>query len=277
MKLRPTRSHEPVTILMVPFDRYSVFPGTVDNLFKETTYPFKLVIVEGNAPEDVRHALEKRRKKHKNIQIIYSPRHLRMAEAFNLGVIHVRTPHAFLMHNHLMVTPGWLEELMRYAPNKNHLITPYVGNTNGTPFSFLHAFLASRELLDEIGLFDESVGTPFWGIDLGNRLEAQKVSIERNPSAVLEYQGPAILKGADLKLFQHQWDDPHTRQTLAYMKQKWGSAPEESKYLEWLEKKRATARFKPTPILPAMPLSTALPLIDPSLGFRKLVRVLNQA
>ena len=248
MNLRPSRSHEPVTIVMVPFDRYSVFPGTVDNLFKETSFPFKLVIVEGNAPEDIRHELEKRRKKHKNIQVIYSSRHLRMAEAFNIGIVHVRTPHAFLMHNHLLVTPGWLSELMRQTPAKDRLLSPYVGNTNGTPFSFLHAFLASRELLDEIGLFDESVGTPFWGIDLENRLKAQHVAIERHPSSILEYQGPAVLKGADLKLFQHQWDDPHTRQTLAYMKQKWGSAPEESKYLEWLDKKRSTARFKPVQV-----------------------------
>ena len=277
MNLRPSRTHEPVTVLMVPFDRYSVFPKAVDSLFKETAHPFKLILVEGNAPEDVRHELEKRKKKYKNIQILYSSHHPRMAEAFNMGLVHVRTPHAFLMHNHLQVTPGWLSGLIEHAPAKNNILMPYVSNTNGTPFSFLHAFLASKELLDEIGLFDESVGTPFWGIDLENRLRSKNVGIIRDPAAVLDYQGPAILKGADLKLFQHQWDDPHTRQTLAYMKQKWGAAPEEAKYLEWLEKKRSTARFKASPILPPMPLSSGGPLLGPGAGFRRLIQVLNQA
>jgi len=277
MNLRPSRTHEPVTILMVPFDRFSVFPRTVDNLLKETAHPFKLIIVEGNAPEAIRHELEQRKRKHKNIQILYSERHLRMAEAFNLGLVHIRTPHIVLMHNHLFVTPGWLSELIENAPAKNAILTPYIGNTNGTPFSFLHAFMAKKELLDEIGLFDESVGTPFWGIDLDNRLKAKNVAIHRQTSSILEYQGPALLKGADLKLFKHQWDDPHTRQTLAYMKQKWGSAPEETKYLEWLEKKRSSARMRPIPVLPPMPLTSATPLMNATVSFRKLIQVLNQA
>ena len=240
-------------------------------------HPFKLIIVEGNSPENIRHELEIRKKKYKNIQIIYSARRLRMAEAFNLGLVHIRTPHAFLMHNHLLVTPGWLAELIESAPSKDCLLTPYISNTNGTPFSFLHAFFLNKELLDEMGLFDESVGTPFWGIDLENRLKAKNVAILRHPASVIDYQGPAVVKGADLKLFQHQWDDPHTRQTLAYMKQKWGSAPEEAKYLEWLEKKRLTARYKVAPMLPPMRLATALPLLDPGAGFRKLIQVLNRA
>ena len=194
-----------------------------------------------------------------------------------MGLVHVRTPHAFLMHNHLAVTPGWLSALMEHAPAKDSILMPYVSNTNGTPFSFLHTFLASKELLDEIGLFDESVGTPFWGIDLENRLKSKKVAMTREPASVLEYQGPAVLKGADLRLFLHQWDDPHTRQTLAYMKQKWGMAPEEAKYLEWLEKKRSTARYKVSPILPPMTLASAMPLADPGAGFRKLIQVFNQA
>ena len=250
MNLQPVKHHEPVTILMVPYDQYSSFPKAVDNLFKATTHPFKLIVVEGNAPEDVRHELEKRKKKHRNIQIIYSAHTPRMAEAFNLGLVHIRTRHAFLMHNQLLVRPGWLSGLIEHVKTRTGVLYPHVRGADGGPFALLHALLATRELLDEIGLFDESVGTPLLGIDLENRLKTKGVPVHRDPATVLEYQAPeALKKGPDRTFFQHQWDDPHAHRTLAYLKQKWGSAPEQSRYLEWLAKKRSV-RHRPVFVLP---------------------------
>jgi hypothetical protein len=261
MNLRP-ENREPVTIVMVPFDRYTEFPKSVDALIKDTSYPFKLLIIEGNAPESVRLDLDDRRRKHKNIRIIYSDHPTRMAEAFNLGLVHIRTRHAVLMHNKLRVTPGWLSSLVRETQSKQGVICPYINFTNGMPFSFLHAFLIEKTLLDELGLFDESVGTPFWGVDLENRLKAKKVVLHRDPGSVLEYQSSkTLLKNADRKLFQHQWNDPHALQTLSYVKQKWGSAPEEAKYLAWLAKKRSIGASKPAFSIPALPLFSLAKLI----------------
>jgi glycosyltransferase involved in cell wall biosynthesis len=175
---------------MVPFGRYSIFPRSVDSLFKETSRPFKLILVEGNAPEHVRHELEKRKKKYKNIQILYSSHHPRMAEAFNLGLVHVRTEHVFLMHNHLFVTPGWLSELTEHIPSGSFVRMPYVSHSNGTPYSFLNAFLTSKRLLDEMGL-----------TDLEGRLKAKNIPIEHCPASVLDFRGHAPLKGAPMKLF----------------------------------------------------------------------------
>ena len=220
-----------------------------------------------NASQELR--LEKRKKKHKNMQIIYSARPLRMAEAFNLGLVHIRTRHAFLMHNHLFVTPGWLSNLIEQAKSREGVICPYVSPMDTAPFPMLHAFLATKQLLDGIGLFDESVGTPLLGADLENRLKAIGVPMHRDPYTLLEYQTSALpKKGADSKFFEHQWDDPHAHQTLAYLKQKWGSAPEELKYLEWLTKKKASAKRKPVFALSAwsLPLASA-----------KLIQVLHRA
>lgn len=255
MNLQPAKHHEPVTILMVPFDRYTEFPKSIDALFKETSHPFRLIVVEAGAGEAVRRRLEDRKRKHKNMQILYSDRPSRIAESFNLGLVHIRTRYAFLMHNRLKVTAGWLSSLLLEAQSKSGVICPSVLNTGHMPFSFLHAFLAEKTLLDKIGLLDESVGTPFWGIDLENRLRIKGVAIHREPAAVLEYQSSkTLLKNADRKLFLHQWDDPHARQTLKYLKQKWGSAPEEAKYLQWLAKKKALAGPKPLFAMPALPL-----------------------
>ncbi len=261
MNLRP-ESREPVTILMVPFDRYTEFPRAIDALLKSTTYPFKLVVIENCAPESVRHDLEQRRRAHRNIQIIYSDHPSRMAACFNVGLIHIRTRLAVLMHNKLRVTEGWLSELVLQAESKEGLLCPHIDHTNGIPFSFLHALMAKKSLLDEIGLFDESVGTPFWGVDLENRLLAKGVPIHRELASVLDYQSSNTqLKRADKALFQYQWDDPHVRQTLAYLKQKWGSAPEEATYLQWLSKKRAVPRSKPSFALPVIPLFSIAKLV----------------
>jgi hypothetical protein len=166
------------------------------------------------------------------------------------------------MHNKLRVTQGWLPNLVLEAESKDGLICPHIDHTNGMPFSFLHAFLAKKSLLDEIGLFDESVGTPFWGVDLENRLKAKGVPVHRDLSSVLEYQSSKTqLKKADRELFQYQWDDPHAYQTLAYLKQKWGVSPEEAKYLQWLSKKRAVAHPKPAFSLPAAPLFSMAKLV----------------
>ena len=91
MNLHPVKLHESVTILLAPLDQYSAFPGAVDAILKETRLPFELIIIEGNAPESVRLKLERRKKQHKNIKIIYSAHRPRLAEAFNLGLPHIRT------------------------------------------------------------------------------------------------------------------------------------------------------------------------------------------
>jgi glycosyltransferase involved in cell wall biosynthesis len=298
MHLQPAKIHEPVTILMVPFDQYSVFPSSVDFLFKETRYPFNLIIVEGNAPDNIRHELERKQDRHKNIKIIYSNHRPRMAQAFNLGLAHIRTPHVFFMHNSLRVTPGWLPNLMEMAKHKTGVICPYVSyapqehfqrSFADYPVTFsqnrikethevdMHGFLITKELLAQIGEFDEMVSTPFVGVDLGNKLKAKDIQIHRDPYTVMEYQAPVSFKGADLKLFKHQWDDQHTRKTLAYLNEKWGVSLDEGKYLEWLDKKRSLCQKKPIFVLPAGPQETPIRINIPKLGFKKFLQVLRRA
>lgn len=222
---------------MVPFDRHSSFPQAIDALFKETNYPFKLIVVEGNSPEPVRRELEKRKRKHKNIQILYSTHTPRLAEAFNLGLIHIRTSHAFLMHNGLLVTPGWLNSLMEQARTREGVFCPYIARKDKDAFPLIHAFLAAKELLEDIGLFDESVSTALSGVDLTHRFKSKGIPLHQDPYTILEYRNGLPARGGDLKLFKHQWHDPHAHQTLAYLKQKWGVAPDEAQYRDWLEKK----------------------------------------
>jgi len=298
MNLSPAKTQEPVTILMIPFDQYSVFPASVDALYKETRYPFKLIVIEGNAPDNIRHELEKRQKKYGDLKIIYSNHRPRMAEAFNLGLAHIRTPKAFFMHNNLRVTPGWLSNLMEMAKHQTGVICPYVSyaqeNLSQTyPGDYtvtfsqgrvkeanevdMHGFLITKAILKELGEFDESVSTPLVGVDLGHRLRTKEILVNRDPYTVIEYLAPAVFKGADLQLFKHQWDDEHTRRTLAYLSEKWSISLDEKKYLEWLAKKRSLCEKKPVLPPPAGPHERTLRMDEPKLGLKKFIQVLRRA
>lgn len=284
---------------MIPFDQYSVFPSSIDALYKETSYPFKLIVIEGNAPDNIRHELERRQKKYHNFKIIYSNHRPRMAEAFNLGLAHIRTSRAFFMHNNLRVTPGWLSNLMELAKHQTGVICPYVSYAPGNlaqphpgdyPVTFsqgrvketnevdMHGFLITRQILRELGDFDESVSTPLVGVDLGHRLRTKEILVNRDPYTVIEYLAPTVFKGADLQLFKHQWDDEHTRRTLAYLSGKWSISLDEKKYLEWLARKRSLCEKKPA-LFPPAGLRERFQRMDdePKLGLKKFIQTLRRA
>jgi hypothetical protein len=275
MNLQPAKKHEPVTILMVPLDRYSAFLKCVDTLYKETHWPFKLVLVEGNAPEGVRHELEKRKQKHGNMRILYSDHHPRMAEALNLGLVHVRTKHVVLMHNGLLVTAGWLSNLMEHARVESGVLCPYISQTQEESLMPLPVCLLTKELLENIGLFDESVSTALLGADFMNLLKAKHVPVHKKTASILHHAALPAPKGTDLKLFRHQWEDLHAHQTLAYFRQKWGIAPEEAKYREWLAKKRTLSVQKPVFPMPMMTAGAPLRIPDPKISFKKFLQVLR--
>ena len=243
MNLQPAKKHESVTILLVPYDGYSAFPRAVDSILRETRLPFELIIVEGGAPETIRCDLEKRKERRKNIKIIYSNHRPRLAEAFNLGLPHIRTAKAFLMHNNLTATPQWLETLTQHAVDRPGVICPFVPSECGEhpkePFDRdMHGFLITRETLTHLGRFDEKVASPLLGLDLAHWLQKQGVSIHRDPYTVLHNTVQKRPKPYDLKMLQRQWDEKQLRESITYLSEKWGVKLQESKYLSWLQDKK---------------------------------------
>ncbi len=270
MHLHPVKLHEPVTILMVPLDQYSAFPGAVDAVLKETRLPFELILIEGNAPESIRHKLEQRKKSHKNIKIIYSAHRPRMAEAFNLGLVHIRTRIAFFTHNNVRATSLWLEHLLKQAKDNPGVVCPYVARHENTvrernlPEVDMNGFLVTKELLHLIDSFDENVSVPLLGLDLGQQLKKHGVAIHRDPFTVLEYEPASFSKLFDLKFFQHQWNEKHVRESVHYMRKKWTLKLHEFKYVEWLQKRKHVLQKRP------MEVTFGWHDMPPSLGFPKV-------
>lgn len=282
MNLRPIKQHEPVTILMVPMDQYSVFPAAVDAVLKETRLPFEFVIVEGGAPEPIRLKLQRRQKHHKHMKIIYSAHRPRMAEAFNLGLPHIRTRVAFLMNNNVRVTPLWLEHLLERAKENPGLVCPYI--TDHEPMVKekdlsevdMSGFLVTQETLRSLGEFDEKVSVPLLGLDLAQKCKKSGVVIHRDPLTVLEYKSALFPKSTDLKFFQHQWNEKHVRESVSHIHHKWGLKLNESKYLGWVQKRKHFLQKNPSEG-PSNKVEVPLHLQSPKIGLRRFLQMLAKA
>jgi hypothetical protein len=298
MDLKPKKNRpDHVTIVMIPFDQYSIFAKAVRNLIQLTKEPFELILIEGNAPHSVRLDLEALKRKHKNIKIIYSNHRPRMAEAFNLALPHIRTERAFFMHNDVQVKLGWLNAILSFSDRNKGVVCPkievlhkdkYLDPYMGYPATYsslsnfevlgvnMHAFLLDKDIIDHIETFDEKVGTALVGLELTELMKKHSIAIHQAP-ITLHYEPPALARSHDLALFAHQWDEAHMRESLTYLKKKWGLDIPEKKYLGWLNRKKALCEKKPFFLLPSLEKTSPFLLRAPKINLRNFIDVLNQA
>lgn len=103
-----------VTIIVVPRERFSYTQASLESIFENTGYPFKLVYVDGNSPHQVRNYL-KTKAKEKNFQILRTDYYLTPNHARNLGLSQVDTEYLVFCDNDVIVAPGWLTALMNCA------------------------------------------------------------------------------------------------------------------------------------------------------------------
>lgn len=111
---KPRSTALPVTIVVVPRERFSVALRSLDSIYRHTAPPFDLVYVDGNAPRPIRDALRDQAER-RGFTLLRSDRYLTPNQARNLGVQHVHTPYVVFVDNDVFVTDGWLESLTRCA------------------------------------------------------------------------------------------------------------------------------------------------------------------
>ncbi len=107
-------SEAQVTVVVVPRERFSHSIRTLESIYAETRCPFRLVCVDGNSPRKVKRQLE-RMSADRGFRLIREDRYLSPNEARNLGLGVVSTKYVAFIDNDVLVTPGWLEALLRCA------------------------------------------------------------------------------------------------------------------------------------------------------------------
>jgi GT2 family glycosyltransferase len=103
-----------VTIVVVPRERFSCIPGSLESVYEHTGTPFRLVYVDGGSPKRIRRHLE-RRATERDFELVRRDRYLSPNEARNIGLREASTQYVVFLDNDVWVSSGWLGKLVDCA------------------------------------------------------------------------------------------------------------------------------------------------------------------
>jgi hypothetical protein len=103
-----------VTVAVVPRERFSLTGRSLQNLYAHTTDPFNLVYVSAGAPSSVQRYLQDEADR-RGFRLLGTSRLLSPNQARNLAMQAVSTKYVVFLDNDALVTPHWLERLVRCA------------------------------------------------------------------------------------------------------------------------------------------------------------------
>ena len=104
-----------VTVVVVPRESFNMFCEVVKRIYDLTPPIFKMIIMEGNAPQKVRNQLQEIAGKHSDCKIVYSDRWRYPHELVNQVIPMIDTPYVVFIDNDVEVLEGWLENLIATA------------------------------------------------------------------------------------------------------------------------------------------------------------------
>jgi GT2 family glycosyltransferase len=110
-----------ITVAVVPREKFSYAPKTLDAVLANSTLPFNLLYVDGNSPRKVADAIRTRLEGRPNTRLLRFEKYL--------GPIHSRiiaaneadpsVKYLVILDNDVLVRPGWLEALYRCAEEED--------------------------------------------------------------------------------------------------------------------------------------------------------------
>ena len=103
-----------VTIIVVPREGFRVTGRALEALYERTQYPFSLVYVDTGSPRATRRRLESEARE-RGFTLIRTERYLTPNQARNLAFAHAKSQYVVSLDNDVLVTPGWLDALVRCA------------------------------------------------------------------------------------------------------------------------------------------------------------------
>lgn len=103
-----------VTLVVVPRERFSYTCQSLESIYQHTKTPFNLIYVDGNSPIKTANYLREQLQK-KGFQLIRTETYLSPNEARNIGLNHVQTKYLVFMDNDVIVSEGWLNQLIQCA------------------------------------------------------------------------------------------------------------------------------------------------------------------
>ena len=245
-------TNEPIPIILVMRDRFSMCPRSIEAIYAHTHLPFRLIVVVGGADRATRDDLGRLRAAKGNVSLLLDDALLLQGEARNRGLSQCHEGLVVVMENDTIVHDGWLAPMLECQREEGAaVVTPllwwYRGlhaaggsfqerESGGTvafghtinysgirrrrvDYPENHCILIDRRKLPQDDLFDEV--EPF-DVDLGLTLRRHGLGAILEPRAMATYSAPPPLEVRDLPAFSLRWDWPAWEAANHRFERKWG-------------------------------------------------------
>jgi len=171
-----------VTIIVVPRERFSVSGRALAALYERTRYPFSLVYVDTGSPRATRRRLEAEARE-RRFTLIRTKGYVTPNRARNLALARVKSKYVVSLDNDVLVTPGWLEALVRCAEETSATVVgplTCIGEPEGT---IVHSAGGLAHIDDRSGVRRLIHENHFEGA----RVEAARPLLRRSPTELVEF------------------------------------------------------------------------------------------
>jgi len=165
-------------IIIPAWNQLEYTKNCLESIFKNTHYPYRLVIIDNASEQPTRNYLQKLSEQ-KKIFLLCNEQNLGWIKAINQGIKISSAPYICLMNNDTLTTDGWLTEMVFVAENNPQvgIVNPSSNNFGQKPEGLTiddyaltlkryhgqwqelsatgFCMLIKREIIDKVGFFDE--------------------------------------------------------------------------------------------------------------------------
>lgn len=245
-------SPESILVLVVPRDRFSVFPSSLEALYAHTDLTFRVLVVAGGMDSSTEDYLHQFQAQKGNMTLARVDRLLKQDEVRKIAMQHADNRYCVVLENDTIVHEHWLSPLLECMQEEGAtVVTPLIYWYRGLhaagcmfdetdrdgltlfqhrimysdirrrriDYPESHCVLIDREQLPDVEIFDAV--EPF-DVDFGLTLRKHGCSIFLEPSSVVTYAAPPPWEVRDIPLFKLRWNPALWKAGNQRFTQKWG-------------------------------------------------------
>ena len=171
-----------VTLVVVPRERFGMTRRSLESIYANTATPFTLIYVDGGSPAATRRYLAAQARD-RGFRLLRTDRYLAPNEARNLGIAHVTTRYLVFLDNDVLVTPGWLEALLRCAEETGASVVGPLYCMGELERPTVHMTGGHAHIFEQDGKRRFLEDHRFWG----KPLRDVRPGLRREPSEMMEF------------------------------------------------------------------------------------------
>ncbi len=167
-------------IIIPIWDQLEHTQTCIENIIKNTLYPYRLILIDNASGDDTRKYLESLKNRNPlDVELIRNEENLGFVKAVNQGLKISSAPYICILNNDTIPAPGWLEKMIDFAIQHRDvgLVNPQCNGHGNVPIGIYaktlekykgkymemnqcqgFCMLIKREVIDRIGYLDEIFG-----------------------------------------------------------------------------------------------------------------------